>query len=89
MPLSDQKENKMVYFLYRPERFVHEYNGRFVVAEYRDGRYYAPQRPDIRKFTGCHTTFGPLSYVAGDAYSYTRRCRAIHKAEELYGTPVL
>jgi hypothetical protein len=77
------------YFLWHPGEYAHEYNGRFVVAEYRDGRYYAPQRSSVRKLTGCHTTFGPLSYVAGDAYSYTRRGRAIAKAEELYGTPVL
>jgi len=64
---------------------VHEYRGRWIVAQYKDGRYYAPQRPEVRKLTGCHTTFGPLDYVAGDAYSYKRRSAAIRKAREIYG----
>jgi len=65
--------------------FVHEYNGRWVIAEYKGGRYYAPQRPDVKKLTGCHTTFGPLSYVAGDTYSYKNKGSAMRKAKELYG----
>jgi len=65
--------------------FVHEYNGRYIVAQYRDGRYYAPQRKDVSRLTGCSTTFGNLSYVAGDAYSYKRKSDAIRKARELYG----
>jgi len=41
------------------EDYVHEYHDahgrrRFVVAEYRDGRYYAPQRPDVVVLTGAH-----------------------------------
>ena len=66
------------------EDYVHEYNGRWVVAEYKDGRYYAPQRTDVRALTGCHTTFGPLSYVAGDAYSYKRKALALAKARYTY-----
>lgn len=65
-------------------QYVHEHKGRFIVAQYRDGRYYAPQRANVRKLTGCHTTFGPLSYVANDAYSYTRRSNALRKAREIY-----
>jgi hypothetical protein len=68
----------------KAEDFVHEHNGRWIVAEYRDGRYYAPQRKEVSKLTGCHTTFGPLSYVAGDAYSYRRKGAALVKARELY-----
>lgn len=67
------------------ERYVHEYKSRWIVAEYRDGRYYAPQRPSVRKLTGCSITYGNLSYVAGDAHSYTRRYRAVRKAREVYG----
>lgn len=63
---------------------VHKHGNRWIVAEYRDGRYYAPQRPDVAKLTGCHTTFGPLSYVAGDAFSYTRKSRALAKARNLF-----
>lgn len=66
-------------------QYVHQYGKRWIVAQYRDGRYYAPQRPSVQKLTGCHITFGPLSYVAGDAYSYTRKSRAVAKARELYG----
>lgn len=64
--------------------YVHEHQGRWVMAEYRDRRYYAPQRTEVSKLTGCHTTFGSLSYVAGDAYSYTRKNRALAKAREIY-----
>lgn len=72
-------------------QFVHEWtdaNGqtRYVVAQYRDGRYYAPQRPDVRRLTGCSTTFGPLDYVAGDAHAYRRRSDALKRARELYGS---
>jgi len=70
-----------------PGEFVHEYNRRWIVAEYRegDGRYYAPQRKDVRKLTGCTVTYGDLSYVAGDAYNYKHRKDALRKARELYG----
>ncbi len=69
--------------------FVHEYtdkHGRtwWVVAQWRDGRYYAPQRRDVRKLTGCHTTFGSLDYVAGDAYHYRRRHDALRRARIEY-----
>lgn len=66
-------------------QYVHGYRGRWIVAEYRDGRYYAPQRPDVRRQTGCHTTFGPLAYVAGDGYSYTRRSAALRRARVEFG----
>ena len=70
---------------------VHEYTdtkGRvwWVVAQYRDGCYYAPQRRDIVKRTGCSTIFGPLDYVFGNAYRYKRRGDALRRARELYGT---
>lgn len=64
--------------------FVHEHDGRWVVAQKKDGVYYAPQRPAIRRLTGCTTTFGDLDYVAGDAHSYVRRHAAVQKAKELY-----
>lgn len=73
----------------READFVHEYvdgkgRRRWVVAQWRDGRYYAPQRADVRRLTGCSTTFGPLSYVAGDGYSYARRADALRRARDLY-----
>ena len=73
----------------RAEDYVHEYHDahgrrRFVVAEYRDGRYYAPQREDVAKLTGAHTIFGPLGYVLGNAYHYARRADAVARAGELY-----
>ncbi len=68
----------------KAEDFVHEYEGRWVVAQYRDGRYYGQQRDDVRKLTGCSMTYGPLSYVAGDTYSYKHKKHALAKAKELY-----
>ena len=67
------------------EQYVHKHGKRWVVAQIVNGQYQAPQRPDVRKLTGCSTTFGSLSYVAGDAYSYTRKSRALAKARELFG----
>ena len=63
---------------------VHEHDGRYVIAVYRDGRYEASQRKDIARLTGCSGIYGPLSYVAGNAYSYKRRADALRKARELY-----
>ena len=68
-------------------KYVHYHNGRYVIAQYKGGRYYAPQRPDIVKLTGAGTIFGDLDYVAGNAYSYSRKYRALAKAKELYGDP--
>lgn len=72
----------------KPSDYVHEYRvgeqRRWVVAEYREGRYYAPQRADLAKLTGCHTIYGPLDYVAGNAYTYARRADALRRARELY-----
>ncbi len=70
-------------------QYVHEWadaNGetRWVVAQYREGRYYAPQRTDVRRLTGCATTFGPLDYVVGDAYAYKRRSDALKRARQLF-----
>jgi hypothetical protein len=69
--------------------YVHEYvdgYGRrwYVVAEHRDGRYYAPQRADVVKLTGAHTIFGPLDYVLSNAYHYRRHADAVRRAGELY-----
>jgi len=66
------------------EEFVHEYRGRWVVATYKDGRYYAPMRPEMRRMTGASTVFGSLGYVIGCAYSYTRRCAAVKRARQVY-----
>lgn len=57
---------------------------RWVVAEYRDGRYYAPMTTACRKLTGCTTVFGSLHYCIGNAYSYTRKAAAEKRARELY-----
>jgi len=71
------------------EAFVHSYqtpegHTRYLVAEYRDGRYYAPQRPQIVRLTGAHTIYGPLWYVIGNAYTYARRSDALRRARDLY-----
>jgi hypothetical protein len=36
---------------------VYEYFGRFILAEYRDGRYTAPLSPRGRRLTGGHSAF--------------------------------
>jgi len=66
-------------------RYVHEFRGRFVVAERRGKRYYAPMRPELRRLTGCHTIYGSLEYVSGNAYTYKHRRSAVHRAYQLYG----
>lgn len=70
--------------------YVHCYTGRggqprWLVAEYKDGRYYAPQRKDMVRLTGANTVFGRIEYVAATAYTYSRRSAAERKAQELYG----
>ena len=72
-----------------PDEFVHEYIDEYdrtwwVVAQYRDGCYYAPQRRDIVKRTGCSTIYGSLAYVYGNAHSYRRRGDAVKRARQLY-----
>lgn len=71
------------------EDYVHEYvdrHGRrwWVVAQYRDGRFYAPQRAEVVQATGATTIYGPLAYVAGNAYSYRRRQDAVRRARLLW-----
>jgi len=70
--------------------YVHEYTDSggtrwWVVAEYRDGRYYGALTAEERKLTGCHTVFGPLSYVHGDGRSYKSRASALRRARQIYG----
>ena len=72
-----------------PSDYVHEYTTgsgkrRYLVAAYRDGRYYAPQRADVCKLTGCYMIWGPLDYVRGNAYTYSRRGDALNRAANLY-----
>ena len=71
-------------------QYVHEYitdkgTRWHIVAEWRDGRYYAPMPPRIAKLTGCHTIFGSLGYVLGNSYHYKRRSDALRRAREVYG----
>ena len=71
------------------DEFVHEYKdgyGRtwWVVAQYRDGRYQAPQTRASRRLTGCSGVYGPLSYVIGNAYHYRRRQDALRRARIEY-----
>ena len=63
--------------------YVHEHEGRWVVAAYRDGTYYAPVRPETRRASGASAVFGPLSYVAGE-WNYKRRADALRRARQLY-----
>ncbi len=70
--------------------FVHEYvdgNGQhwWIVAQQRDGRYYAPMKPQYCRLTGCSSVFGDLSYVAGNAYCYRNRRDALRRVRQLYG----
>ena len=76
----------------RAEDYVHEYQSqrdgmRYVVAEYRDGRYYGHMTAEARRLNGesLHTVFGPLEAIIGNTYHYARRADALRKARELYG----
>lgn len=72
------------------KQYVHEFvddTGKrwWVVAEYRDGRYYAHMNPRSCRLTGCSTVFGPLNYVAGNAYCYRNMRDALRRARAEYG----
>lgn len=66
---------------------IHEYGGRFYVADYRDGQYTGSLTPRNRKLTGCSGFFCRTKAELGSAggYSYSRRSDAVRKARELYG----
>jgi hypothetical protein len=83
MSSTEKKERKMVDF----GNFVHQHEGtgRWVVAQYRDGRFYAPMTRESRRLTGCNTVYGSLDYCLGNAYHYKRRADALRRARELYG----
>lgn len=72
------------------DQYVQEWESkqgrRFVVAEYRGGRYEAPMKTEYVKLTGCTGIFGPLDYVAGNAYVYKNRRDALRRARQLFGT---
>jgi len=66
--------------------FVHEYKGRWIVAQYRDGQYIAPHTEAARKLTGCTASFGSLAYVyGGNVYHNARRADALRRARDIYG----
>lgn len=69
--------------------YVHKYtdtsgNVWWVVAAYRDGRYYGALTKAEERLTGCHTIFGPLSYVHGKGRSYKSRAAALRRARQVY-----
>jgi len=67
--------------------YVHEYEGRWVVAQRKGGQYIAPHNADACKLTGCTASFGSLAYVyGGNIYHYGRRADALRQARLLYGT---
>jgi len=59
-------------------QFIHYYpaTDRYVIAEYRNGAYYARLRPAIARATGCHNVYGNLRYIADVTQSYSRRADA-------------
>ena len=67
-------------------KFVHYHkkSGRWVVAQYKGGRYYAPIRTFLRKRVGASTVFGSLDYVMDLAYHYKNRRDALRRARELF-----
>ena len=70
--------------MFDPTPYVHEFNGRFSVAEKDCCRYTTPLPSRIQKLTGCFAAYGPLSYVAGN-WSYKRRADANRRARLLFG----
>jgi hypothetical protein len=62
---------------------VFEHNGRWIIAEYRDGRFYGRLSARDRRLTGCHTVYGSLGYIADQAPSYARKADAVrHKYQD-------
>jgi len=70
----------------REQFYVHEYKGRWIVAQQDGGTFTAPLPTPLCKLTGCSAIYGPLAYVAGSAYSYKRRADALRRARQIYGT---
>jgi hypothetical protein len=64
--------------------FVHEHDGRYVVAQRDGARYTAPLRRADARLTGAGAVFGSLNYVAGSR-SYATRAAAIRVARAVYG----
>lgn len=59
--------------------FVHATtDGRFVVAEKRDGRFYGQSRHEAG------TVFGSLDYITGIAWTYKTKRAALKKAASIY-----
>lgn len=64
--------------------YVHEHDGRYVVA-LRDGaQFIAPLRRADARLTGAGAVFGSLSSVAGSR-SYATRAAALRVARAVYG----
>ena len=60
--------------------YVHEYDGRWIVAEKVATGDYAAWGKDLES-----SWYGPLRYVSEFAFSYARHTDALKKARELYG----
>ena len=53
-------------------------DGTWVVASYRDGRFYASLSPSAQRTTGCSQTFSSdLNRVAGEHNTYRHRASAV------------
>lgn len=66
------------------DRYIHEYNGRFIVAEQRpDGSYRRALSNRDAKITGCFYVYGPLYYVADNGYAHRASARRV--ARRMYG----
>jgi hypothetical protein len=72
----------------RSERFIHEHEGRFIIARARrDGTYEAPMTKEAMENTGARAVQGSLEYLIGspNIYIYRTREAALRRAEKLYG----
>ena len=66
--------------------YVHEYNGRWVVAKLLDNRRCPEYLAIVKKPTPeCSCLLGTLCHIYSRAFSYARRTDALKKARELYG----
>ena len=73
-------------------RFVHEHNGRWIVANYVESanQYHAPMTPEGSEATGCHTAISrDIKALAHSPNIYSYRCRpsALRLAKQLWPFP--
>ena len=72
------------------EGYIHCYDDPYtgpwwIVAEYRDGCYYAYTTRKSYRASGCSMVYGSLDYLLGCAPCYRTRASALRTARRVYG----